>query len=231
MNNVLKSIGWATHTVNPVTGKCPAGCFYCYSNRMYDRFKWNPEIQYHPERSDEIAKLKKPSRIFVGSTHDLFGDWIPETWIDRMIFRFSDQKHAFFFLTKNPLRYREFRFNDSQWAGVTHTGEPMEGCVTNGKLYSEITIGWENQPHCFLSCEPLLGDAVEIPSKCEWLIIGSLTGHGKQCQPKLEWIANLVIRAEARNIPIYMKKNLTEAWKPNQLIQEFPKGVPICGTV
>ena len=225
MNDVRDTIGWATHTVNSVTGKCPRNCWYCYSNRMYDRFKWNPKIEFHPERSDEMAKLKKPSRIFVGSTHDLFGDWIPETWIDRILFRFSDQKHTLFFLTKNPLRYREFRFNNSQWAGVTHTGEPTGGCVTNGLLYSKIVIGWEHQPHCFLSCEPLLGNAVDIPSKCEWLIIGAMTGHGKQYQPKLEWIANLVIRAEAMNIPIYMKKNLTEAWKPNRLIQEFPEGV------
>jgi len=227
MNNVKDTIGWADYSINPITGKCPNKCFYCYSNRMYDRFKWNPEIEFHPERLDEIAKLKKPSRIFVGSTHDLFGDWIPQVCIDNIRYHIADyakHKHIFFFLTKNPLRYRGFQFSDSQWAGVTHTGEPTRGCSTNDKLYSEITIGWEHQPHCFLSCEPLLGDAVEIPSKCEWIIIGAMTGHGKQYQPKLEWIVNLVVRAEKRNIPIYMKKNLMDAWWPNgELIQEFPK--------
>jgi len=50
-----------------------------------------------------------------------------------------------------------------------------------------------------------------------------MTGHGKQYQPKLEWIVNLVEQAEKRKIPIYMKKNLTDAWWPNKkLIQEFP---------
>lgn len=219
-------IDWADYSINPITGKCPNNCWYCYSNRMYDRFKWNPKIEFHPERLDEIAKLKKPSRIFVGSTHDLFGDWIPQEWIFR-IMETIDQwpEHTYLFLTKNPLRYSRTPLLDNCWAGVTHTGEPTRGCITNGMFYSEIVVGWEHQPHCFLSCEPLLGDAVEIPFKCEWLIIGSLTGHGKQYQPKLEWIANLVIRAEAMNIPIYMKKNLTEAWKPNRLIQKFPQGV------
>jgi protein gp37 len=227
MNNVRDTIGWADYTINPVTGKCPRACHYCYSNRMYDRFKWNPEIEFHPERLDEIAKLKKPSRIFVGSTHDLFGDWIPRKWIDSILFHCSNPSHAFFFLTKNPLRYSGFQFNKNQWAGVTDTGEPAELLITHGKLFSEIVIGWDNQPHCFLSCEPLLGDAVEIPSKCEWIIIGALTGpKAKQYQPKLEWIMNLKRRADVMNIPIYMKKNLTEAWKPNRIIQEFPKGVP-----
>ncbi len=227
MNNTKDTIGWAEWTVNPVTGKCPRACHYCYSNRMYDRFKWNPEIEFHPERLDEIAKLKKPSRIFIGSTHDILGNWISWTWIEEIVNFVQDlPQHTFLFLTKNPLRYREFKLPSNCWAGVTHTGEPSEECSTNGKLYSEITIGWEHQPHCFLSCEPLLGDAVDIPARCEWVIIGAMTGHGKQYQPKQEWIEKIVERARAKGIPIYMKKNLTEAWKPNRLIQEFPKGVP-----
>lgn len=229
MNRVDKTIGWAEWTVNPVTGRCPNNCWYCYANRMYDRFKWNPKIEFHPERLGEIAKLKKPSRIFIGSTHDIFGDWIPQTWIDLIRYHVSlYPRHAFFFLTKNPSRYGGSRLYHNQWAGVTHTGEPTGGCVTNGKLYSEITIGWEHQPHCFLSCEPLLGDAVEIPSKCEWIIIGALTGPGaRQYRPHYDWIMNLTRRADVRGIPVYMKKNLEEVLKPIKLIQEFPKGVLI----
>jgi len=230
MNNVKSTIGWADYTVNPITGRCPNNCWYCYANRIYDRFKWNPKIRLCLERLEEIKKLKKPSRIFIGSTHDLFGDWILKKWIAWIVdFAFTERQrgHTYFFLTKNPLRYAKDKFPDNCWAGVTHTGEPTNGCSTNGKLFSEITIGWEHQPHCFLSCEPLLGDAVEIPSKCEWLIIGAMTGHGKKYQPKREWIENLVERAEAGNIPIYMKENLRNAWWPNKLIQEFPKGVPV----
>ena len=218
-------IDWADYSINPVTGRCKGGCWYCYSNRMYDRFKWNPEIEYHVERLDDIAKLKKPSRIFIGSTHDLFGDWIPQAWIDSILFNCSNPQHTFFFLTKNPLRYSGFRLASNQWAGVTHTGEPTKGYITNGQLYSEITISWEHQKHRFLSCEPLLGDAVDIPSGCEWIIIGAMTGHGKQYRPKLEWIESIVERARARDISIFMKSNLKDAY-PHKLIQEFPKGVP-----
>ena len=227
MNRVDKTIGWATHTVNPVTGKCPRACHYCFANRMYDRFKWNPEIEFHPERLDEIAKLKKPSRIFVGSTHDIFGDWIPKEWIFRIMKTIEQwPEHTYLFLTKNPLRYSRSLFPDNCWAGVTHTGEPTGGCSTNGRLYSEITIGWEHQSHCFLSCEPLLGNAVEIPSKCEWLIIGALTGPGvRQYRPHYDWMMNLVRRADIWGIPIYMKNNLKDVY-PHKLIQEFPKGVP-----
>ena len=221
MNNVKDTIGWADWTVNPVTGKCPNNCWYCYSNRMYDRFKWNPEIQYHPERLDEIAKLKKPSRIFVGSTHDLFGDWIPKEWITEIIERLKPfRQHTFLFLTKKGRRYNEFIFCKNMLQGVTVTGE----------------IGGENGIHnayvppknSFVSFEPLLGDIPELffPSLTSWVIIGAMTGHGKQYQPQQEWIVDLVKRAEVRGIPIYMKSNLAEVWKPYKLIQEFPKGVP-----
>ncbi len=220
-------IDWADYSFNPVTGHCNGGCWYCYANRMCDRFKWNPRIEFHPERLGKIEKIKEPSKIFIGSTHDIFGDWIPQNWIDSILFNCSNPQHTFFFLTKNPLRYIGLQLANNQWAGVTHTGKPTKvGYSTDGVLDAQIIIGFEYQPHCFLSCEPLLGDAVDIPSKCEWLIIGAMTGHGKRYQPKLEWIANLVEQARKMNIPIYMKRNLQDAWWPNQLIQEFPKGVP-----
>jgi len=207
MNNVPKSIGWADYTLNPVTGRCKGA------------------YEYHVERCDKIANLKKPSKIFVGSTHDLFGDWIPQAWVDSILFNCSNPQHTFFFLTKNPWRYSKFGFAQNQWAGVTHTGKPGGDCITDIMFYSEIVAGWKHQPHCFLSCEPLLGDTVDIPSKCEWIIIGAMTGHGRHYQPELEWITNLVWKATKKCIPIFMKSNLKKTWK-NQLIQQFPKGVP-----
>ena len=189
---------------------------------MYDRFKWNPKIEFHPERLDKIAKLKKPSRIFVGSTHDLFGDWIPQEWIAEIIECLKPfRQHTFLFLTKNGRRYDEFIFCKNMLQGVTITGE----------------IGGKNGLHnayvpprsSFVSFEPLLGNISDLffPSLTSWIIIGAMSGHGRKYQPKPEWIVNLVERAEARNIPIYMKENLRDSWWPNrELIQEFPKGVP-----
>ena len=73
--SIEESIGWSDYTINPVKGKCPMGCDYCYARRMYDRFKWNPEIRYEdPFWQFHKLKGKKPSRVFVGSTMELFGE-------------------------------------------------------------------------------------------------------------------------------------------------------------
>jgi protein gp37 len=62
------------YTINPVKGLCPVGCSYCYARRMYKRFKWNPEIRYdRPLMYIEPFNIKKPSKIFIGSTQNLKG--------------------------------------------------------------------------------------------------------------------------------------------------------------
>lgn len=42
-------------------------------------FPFGFEPTFHRYRLDEPQKLKKPSRIFVVSMGDLFGDWVPGT--------------------------------------------------------------------------------------------------------------------------------------------------------
>lgn len=72
-------IDWTDYTINPVKGKCPNVCWYCYARQMYDRFKWNPKIRFEPKVLEEIKKIKKPSKIFIGSTHELFGCYDNQT--------------------------------------------------------------------------------------------------------------------------------------------------------
>jgi hypothetical protein len=38
---------------------------------------------FHHYRLDEPSKLKKPSTIFVGSMADMFGEWVPDSWIGK----------------------------------------------------------------------------------------------------------------------------------------------------
>lgn len=63
-------IEWCDFTINPIKGICKNDCWYCYAKKMYKRFGWDTHI-----RQDYLVfsnMPKKPSRIFVGSTHDLF---------------------------------------------------------------------------------------------------------------------------------------------------------------
>ena len=216
----IKGIGWCNYTVNPIKGLCQGGCWYCYARRMYKRFKWPQEVTYRPEELDKIAQIKEPSRIFICSTHDLFGEWIPDKWIFDIIIKLQNYpQHTFLLLTKNPTRYAKWNLRDNFWCGVTND------CENNlGKKFAEIVIGFENKKNTFISFEPLLGDWGDIPSNCKWVIFGALTGKGLNCDykyPREQWIRRLVEQADKLSIPIFMKNNLKPYYE-GEFRQEFP---------
>lgn len=51
---------------------------------------------------------KKGRNIFVCSMADLFGDWVPDSWIEE-VFAACEKapQHKYLFLTKNPQRYAD----------------------------------------------------------------------------------------------------------------------------
>lgn len=227
-------IEYVDYTVNPITGTCLYGCFYCYANRMRHRFNWATEIKLDLDsyyRGVDIRKLKNPSRIFVGSMHDIFGEWVKDKWINDIIVYCSRfPQHTFLFLTKNPKRYLEFQFPDNCWLGVTVTGRDKDG-------YEDTVIDFleNNFIHNlkFISYEPLLHWQVvyntQIFERTNWLIIGALTG-GKDYginnahNPLIEnAIKDLITLTKLHNIPIFLKDNL----KWNEEIKEFPEAICI----
>lgn len=219
-------IEWTDYTWNPITG-CKTGCGYCYGRRIRKRFHpdapWD-EIMYFDERLDEPIKLKKPSRIFVCSMSDLFGKWISGAFREYIFDTIRRcPQHTFQFLTKYPLRYCDFAFPGNCWIGITHTGETPEGYIYDGKMDSKVIIAFEKHKNTFLSCEPLLGDSISIPTSCKWVIIGAMTGpRSESYQPRIEWIENILSQAIKLNIPVFMKNSLKKVWKSG-LRQEFPE--------
>lgn len=99
-------IDWATMSWNPVTG-CRHGCPYCYARRTATRFnagledpaplagglhvlpekiKATPypygfEPTLHRYRLGQPQNTKEPQTVFVCSMADLFGRWVPTSWI------------------------------------------------------------------------------------------------------------------------------------------------------
>lgn len=64
------------------------------------------EPTFHRYRLDEPLKMKKPQTIFVVSMGDLFGDWVPTSWITAVFAAcLAAPWHTYMFLTKNPHRY------------------------------------------------------------------------------------------------------------------------------
>lgn len=204
-------IDWTDWTWNPVTG-CLRNCFYCYVKRLRN---YDQSPTYHRDRIDEPLNLKRPGKIFVCSTADLFAEWIENRWI-RYIMRAVEksQRHTFQFLTKEPNGYAGWEFPENCWIGFTETGST--------KILNKIQPARGARIH-FISFEPLMTEVTEpIPDFINWIIIGAMTGgRSYKFKPRLSWIESLVSQADHRGIAVFMKESLRGIW-PHILRKEFP---------
>lgn len=175
---------------------------------------------------------KQGRNIFVCSMADLFGKWVPDSWIEE-VFKACEKapQHNYLFLTKNPVRYSLLQDKDkliknpNMWYGNSITNkEQME--ISD---YETGLLG--GKAKTFYSIEPLLEDITESKfwkNSCgkwymDWVIIGAETGQRKdRVLPERKWIENIVNDCEKEDIPVFMKSSLAEIWG-EPLIQQFPK--------
>jgi protein gp37 len=218
MNGPNNPIGWCTHTWNPIKGLCPEACEYCYARRIYARFKYDPAIRLDEKELMAPYKLKKPARIFCGSTIEMFhqdihGDWLHQIY-DVIV---DNPQHVFQFLYHFSPHRGVFPYNC--WLGLTVTSYiDAQKALTFSKTYPDHIK--------FISFEPLLGDPAisdEVYKNIDWMIIGALTGKGKgKIDPRKEWIAKLLNAADRHHLQVYMKDNIQQYWH-HYLRQDFPK--------
>ena len=165
-------IEWTDETWNPVTGcaKVSPGCKHCYAETFAERFRgvvmpggklhvfnggFDPELR--PERLAHPLKWRQPRRVFVNSMSDLFGEFVPDSYIAR-VFDVMRQtpRHTYQVLTKRAERLASWtRHNhwlqDERhiWLGVS-VEDKKYGLPRIERLRSS------NAAIRFLSIEPLL---------------------------------------------------------------------------
>ena len=229
-------IEWTDYTWNPIKGLCPVGCWYCYARKIYKRFdlmgQYFVENDFTCEREYKTEKdvflyypelrtphdIKKPSKIFLCSTIELFHEEISPVWRDHIfnVIRANPQ-HTFQILTKLPQNI-DRPMPDNVWLGVT-----VEDSFRIERTYELIK---KKARVKFVSFEPFLGmityDELDHLQLFQWIIVGRLTGHGKDYDPARWWVAEIEDVAKKYKIPLFLKDNLREIWGES-LIQEFPK--------
>ena len=241
-------IDWCDSSWNPITG-CLHGCPYCYAAGMARRFGGkiitghdrlyildapirredgmiNPypyrfDPTYHKYRLKIPQDWKKPQTIFVCSMADMFGDWVPDEWIDQILTAcLAAPQHRYLFLTKNGKRYIELAKKgimpdtENFWYGcsVTRPDEPF--------FFSD-------RYKTFASIEPILEpfdwvpglNHIELP---DWIITGAETGNRKdKASPEKDWLDGIVNGCAEHHIPLFMKESLL-ALMGDDFRQEFP---------
>ena len=158
------------------------------------------EPTFHRYHLDDY-KDKKGRTIFVCSMADLFGDWVPDEWIQE-VFKTCEAapQHEYLFLTKNPRKYLDLQYkiplptSERYWYGTTvnNSADFIPPCRVE---YLSRLMGCKK----FLSIEPIFGEIHGIALtnlKCfQWIIVGTETGNRKgKVIPEKDWIDRIVYR-------------------------------------
>lgn len=160
--------------------------------------------------------------IFVCSMADLFGEWVPDEWIEEVFDACKKAyQHRYLFLTKNPRRYIKL----AEQGKLLQTSNVWYGSTTSSP---DDPLFYSDGFQTFASIEPILEDFTDsiqnqMSKYVDWVIIGAETGNRKEkVIPEISWIDYLVKYCEAEKIPIFMKDSLLPIIGEKNMRREFP---------
>lgn len=187
-------IEWTDKSWNPIRG-CShksEGCTFCYAETIAGRFcgpglayeglgkrtkrgaRWTGEVRVVEEHVEDPLTLRKPARIFVNSTSDLFHEKLPAETILRVFdVMVRTPRHQYQILTKRSERLIELSpqlpWRPHIWMGVS---------VESPKYAHRIDdLRASGAAVKFLSIEPLLAPFEELDLRgIHWVIVGGESG-------------------------------------------------------
>jgi len=210
-----KGIEYADKSWNPITGclniekgNCSVGkrCWaYGMSLRLRGRCGYdaaNPfKPTFHEDKLEDPLKRKKPTVYDTCFMGDIA--FAEKEWLEKVlgVIRKCPQ-HRFIFLTKAPnkLMMNNLKFPDNCIVGVTVNNEKDVWRIS--ELVHHI-----NAKYKWLSVEPMYERLNISIDGIDWLVIGAQSNPVKQ--PDIRWVLELMRKANHRNIPIFLKPNLT----------------------
>ena len=189
------------------------------------------EPTFHRYKLDEPKHWKKPRTIFVCSMADLFGEWVPDEWIDQ-VFKACEAapQHRYMFLTKNPARFKQLRKNGIKlpndcWIGTSVTRDAEQADQYTGRT-GYLSENWDTTAQWFVSVEPILErmsrNSLENLTAMNWVIVGAETGRrNERVIPEKKWIDEIAEECKRCGTPIFMRESLRGLMGAD-FRQEFP---------
>jgi protein gp37 len=238
-----EGISWAAWSWNPVTG-CLHGCPYCYarelatSDRLRKTYPAGFTPLFHEERLDAPAHTSIPAayrddpawrRVFVCSMADLYGRWVPDTWIEKVhAAMLANSQWEYLLLTKFPTRYSKVALPPGAWVGTSVDEQRRVPIAEKAfEKISGVKVKW-------LSLEPLKAPLkFNDLSMFDWVVIGAQTrtlqpdGEVPAFAPPIEWVISVIDQAHQAGCKVHCKPNLLGRTSPDlpgmQLPDEFPE--------
>ncbi len=97
-------------TWNPISG-CQFNCVYCWARelaltKLKNARRYSKGFRPSLNETEFNAKFGKGDLIFVSDMGDMFGEFVPDNWIRKVLDKIRQLPDAdFLFMTKNPRRY------------------------------------------------------------------------------------------------------------------------------
>lgn len=116
---------FVSHTWNPIRGKCPHDCIYCY-------MKVYPQPELHFVEKEMETNLSEGNFIFVGSSTDMWCKAAWTQWIMDTLKHCRQFDNRYLFQSKNPDRFLIFA---SEFPNRTILGTTIETSISH--VFSE----------------------------------------------------------------------------------------------
>jgi protein gp37 len=206
---IASKIEWTDRSDwNPIRGctRVSPGCVNCYAEASAGRFsgagqpfhgyatkkggeaRWTGKIDLIEDRLTLPLRWKKPARIFVSSTSDLFHESLPDEAIDRIfaVMALAPQ-HTFQVLTKRADRMREYMDKAcGRLADAVMRLRKERGCTSAIAPLPHIRLGaqWWPLPNVWLGvsvedqqrADERIPDLLATPAAVRWISAEPLLG-------------------------------------------------------
>ena len=160
---------WVTHTWNPIKGRCPHECSYCYMKKFWGKLG-NPYLDEKCFKDN----LGVGNTIFVGSSIDMWADAIPDKWILKVLQYCLKYPNIYLFQSKNPKRflhfisdYEDFIPHNVIWGATIETNRDLSisKAPSSYQRYSMMT--WI-KGKTMVSIEPVMD--FDLDTMFDWII-------------------------------------------------------------
>jgi DNA repair photolyase len=160
---------WA-YTTNPIGGRCPHECSYCYVGKLRRRglkkYEGSPFLDERWFKTN-LAIPEQDKVVFIQSCGDLFAYGIDQTWIWRILGYIKKFPETTFLLqTKNPESFFEFNIpqncilgttiETNRNYGMTKAPNPKERYYVFFELKNQRNLEGDKVYRLMVSIEPVM---------------------------------------------------------------------------
>lgn len=213
-----------TETWNPLGGKCPHACVYCWANVLKNRYNFKKYMGKPFIIENELKRnFRDGSFVFACDMTDLLAKNVPNTYIETILAYIKTQKCFFLLETKNPERYLNFlnHIPLTVYLGTTIESNRNYPKISkapsqHNRIKAMITLSFIQQNPLFLSIEPILDFDLDVFVQIikrikPWAVaVGYDNYNHKLPEPALAKTMQLIEALE--KFTIVYRKTLRRAW-------------------